>query len=242
MSEQRPEQPSAAADARSANAPIAFRLRLGHSVLAPTTTIGALRSAIDQFNRAVRLPGLPDKLNPDVIDADKAAALVTALPMVAQKSPQLLAQRELYLTPDGLRIGTADPTTADGFAQPFELQTVDVQGQTLLARTTVPVAPQMARERVAEAKAMLSAENEKITPLEARLRAATDAVEKQRSILDELTPARQRRSALARVWWRNALELSELAGAQPETKLETETALKAVNEYLLPSGAGIPRR
>lgn len=241
MSQQRPEQSSAAVDARSADALIAFRVRLGHSVLLPATTIGALRNAIDQFNRVVRLPGLADKLNPDVIDARKATALVAALPMVAQKSPQLLAQRELYLTPDGLRIGTADPTTAESFTQPFELQMVDVQGETLLARTTVPVVPQMARERVAEAKAMLSAENERIRPLEAGLRAATDAVEKQRLILDELTPARQRRSALARVWWGNARELSELAGASPEAKAETETAFKAVSEYLLPSGVGMPR-
>lgn len=226
---------------QSADAAIGFRVRIGHSVLPPTTTLGALRAAVEQSNGGFRLPGLPDRLNPDIIDVDKAAALVAALPAIVQRSPQLLAGRELFINHAGLRIGASDPTTVAGFAQPFDLQVVDVQGETLLARSTVPAVTQMARERAAEARAALSAENERIRPLEARLRAATGAAEQERAILAELTPALWRRSALARAWWANARETSDLPGADAAAKAETEAALKAVNDYLLPGGAGMSR-
>jgi hypothetical protein len=245
MSQPQPESPRGVlgTETQSADAAIAFRVRIGHSVLAPTTKLSALRAAIEKSNRGLSQPGLTDTLNPDIIDVDKAMALLAALPAIVRRSPQLLAGRELYLTNAGLRIGSADPTTLDGFNRPFDLEVEDIQGDTLLARSTVPVVLQLARERAAEAKIGLMAENARIKPLEARLQAevAANAVEKQRSILDELTPARQRRSALARVWWGNARELSERPGADAAAKAETEAALRAVNEFLLPSGAGMPR-
>lgn len=242
MAQQPPERPAVTGmTAPAADAAIAFPVRIGHAVLAPAATFGALRAAIDRSNRDYRLADLGDHLNPDVIDADKAAALVAALPAIAKRSPQLLGGRELYLNPTYLRIGTADPTTAAGFAQPFDLETVDLQGQTLLARATVPTVPDMARERAAEAKSRLTAEHARIGPLEARLGAASASVEQQRAILGELTPARSRRSALARVWWNIARDSSERAGTDAAAKAEAEAALKAVNEYLLPTGAGMSR-
>ena len=221
--------------------PIGFRVRIGHAVLPATTDRAALRVAIEQANRGYAQPGLADALNPDVIDADKAAALVAALPAIAKLAPQQLAGRELLLSHAPLRIGTSDPTTAASFSQPFELQVVDVQGETLLARSTVPLVPEMARARAAEARARLAAENERIRPLEARLQAAAGAVDRQRAVLDELTPAQQRRSALARVWWSNARELSEAPGADAAAKADATAALKAVDAYLLPGGGGMSK-
>ena len=225
----------------SASEPIGFRVRIGHTVLPATTERDALRAAIEQANRGYTQPGLPDALNPDVIDADKAAALVAALPAIAKLAPQVLAGRELLLSHAPLRIGAADSTTAASFAQPFELQVVDVQGETLLARSTVPLVPEMARARAIEAKAQLATENERIRPLEARLHAAAGAVDRQRAVLDELTPALQRRSALARTWWSNARELSKAPDADAAAKAEAAAALKAVDEYLLPGGGGMSK-
>jgi hypothetical protein len=248
MSQQQPERsvvPSVAMPsaqlAPSAGTAIGFRLRIGHTTLPPTTTGGGLRAAIEQANLGFRRPGLDDTLNPDIIDADKATALVAALPGIARRSPQLLAGRELSLSHAGLRIGAADATTAASFAKPFELEVVDIKGDTLLARATVPVVLQLARERAAQAKAELAIENQKIVPLQAKLRAAADVIEDKRAILDELTPALWRRSALARAWSANARELSEQPGADAEAKAQTEAASKAVKEYLLPTGAGMPR-
>jgi len=87
----------------------------------------------------------------------------------------------------------------------------------------------------------LAAENERIRPLEARLHAAAGAVDRQRAVLDELTPALQRRSALARVWWSNAHALGEAPDADAAAKAEAAAALKAVDEYLLPGGGGMSK-
>lgn len=225
----------------SASEPIGFRVRIGHTVLPASTERGALRAAIEQANRGYTQPGLPDALNPDVIDVDKAAALVAALPAIAKLAPQLLAGRELLLNHAPLRIGVADPTTAASFAQPFMLQVVDVQGETLLARSTVPLVPEMARARAIEAKAQLAAESERVGPLEARLQAAEGAVDRQRAVLDELTPALQRRSALARTWWSNARALGEAPDADAAAKADAAAALKAVDDYLLPGGGGMSK-
>jgi hypothetical protein len=242
MSQPPAERPVASSvAAQSDQAMLGFRVRIGHTALPPTTTIGALRAVVEQSNRGFRQPGLADALNPDIIDTNKAAALVAAVPALAQKSPKLLAGRELYLNHAGLRIGAADATTAASFAKPFELEVVDVQGETLLARATVPVVPQLAQERATEAKVKLATEQQRIGPLEAKLRAAAGVVEQQRAILDELTPALWRRSALARVWLANARELSDQPGADAEAKAQMEAASKAVNDYLLPTGAGMPR-
>lgn len=192
---------------------------------------GALRAAIDRSKHDYRLADLGDHLYPDVIDADKAAAPVaaTARRPRAVPEPNLSANRH------------ADPTTAAGFAQPFDLETVDVQGQTLLTRATVPTVPDMAREGATEAKRRLTAEHARIGPLEARLGAASASVEQQRAILSELTPARSRRSALARVWWSIARESSERAGTDAAAKAEAGAALRAADQYLLPTGAGMSR-
>ena len=241
MSQQPPDGPGNAGSAAPAtDAPIGFQVRLGHSQLAPATTMAALRAAIDASNRGFRVEGLPDALNPDVIDPDKAAALLLALPTIARKSPQLLAGRELLLTHGPLQIGSADPTTAASFARPFDLEVVDVQGETLLARSTVLPVPEMARLHAAEAREKLRAEKELIALLEARLSGAAD-VGQQRKLLDDLTPAQWRRSALARAWLINARAVSDRPGAGAAAKAETDAALKAVNDDVLPSGTGMPR-
>jgi hypothetical protein len=227
--------------AQRSDAAVGYRLRVGHATLPATTTFGALRAAVERSNGEFRTSGLPDRLNPDVIDVDKATALVAALPAIVQRSPQLLAGRELLLSHADLRIGAADPTTADAFSHPFDLEIADVQGDTLLARATVPVVPQLARERAAEARARLAAENERIAPLEGRLDAAGADVAQQRAILEQLTPARWRRSALARVWWSNAREASQAASADAAAKADLEAARRALDAYLLPGGVGMPR-
>ena len=221
------------------DAEIGVRLRLGQTQLAPSTKASALRAAIEASNRGLRLPDLADSLNPDIVDADKAAAFVARLPGLAKQSPQLFAGRELLLGHGPLQIGSADPTTAASFADPFELQVVDVQGETLLARTTVTALPALARERAAEARARLLAENERVVALEARLGAA-GAVEEQRKLLDTLTPARSRRSALARTWLVNARALSEQPEADAASKADAMAATKAAKDYALPGRGSMP--
>jgi hypothetical protein len=242
MSQPARERPPAAnLAASSADTPLAVGVRIGHTVLPPTATMGALRLAIEEFNKRSRLPGLVDELNPEVIDVDKALALMTAVPALAKKSPKQFAGLELSLSSGSLQIGSANPSLLASFAKPFKLEVVEVKGTSLLARTTVPLMPQLARKRSTEAQRQLVIENQLIEPLEAKLRAAPDLAEQKRAILDELTPALWRRSALARSWLDNARFLNEQPGAGVAEKAEVEAARKAVTDYLLVgAGAGMP--
>ncbi len=224
---------------RFADAPIGFRVRLGHNSLESTTTLAAFRAALEVWNTSNRVVDLPDSLNPDIIDVDKAFALIVALPAIAAQSPQLMARHVLFLNHGPLRIGATDPTAAADFARPFKLEADDIQGETLLAKSTVPTVARLARANAVSSKARLLIEHAKIITLEKRLEAASDSIAAQRAILADLTPALWRRSALARVWWSNAVALSQSHGAGAESLADADAAVKALNTYLLPSGPGM---
>lgn len=215
-------------------------VRIGHALLRKGTTAAALGAAIEDYNRDLRLPGLPDHLNPEIIDAAKATSLLAALMRHPQSSLQQLAGKALHLSYAGLRVGAAAPTTPDSFSMPFGLEVVDIQGETVLARVNVPSVMQIVRERSAEARKQLAAEVQQVQSLEPRLRAAA-GTDQDKRLLDELTLVRRRRSAVARVWQASARELSELAVADTAAKADYEAASKAASEYLLPGGVGMPR-
>jgi hypothetical protein len=241
MSQLTPQPPAVRdAAAPAADAPIQVGVRIGHTVLPPTATFKALRAAIEQSNSRFRLAGLVDELNPDIIDVDKALALMAFVPTFAKKAPKRFASRLLYLSNGGLRIGSADASMAAGFFGPFKLEVEEVKGELLLARSTVPVVPQLARERSTQAQSQLAAENARIDQLEVAMQAAPEASEQRRAMLNERTQALWRRSALVRSWSANAELLNRQLGAGAAAKAEVEAAEKAVKKYLLVGAGGMP--
>jgi hypothetical protein len=216
-----------------------FKLRLVHRIVEPGTPLADVRAAIEAFNAETRLPGLDDRLNPDIVDADKAQALLAALPSLPPASLQPLAGRMLMLNADGLKLGASAPTSAADFGRPFDLQIEDVQGETVLGRVTVPDDLRLARQRAADAKAQLPAADQQVRALEARLQAAPTA-DQQGALQAELLTARYKRSALARCWRAHAKTISEQAGADAAAKGELDAATKAVSEYLVLPRTGMP--
>lgn len=216
----------------------AFKLRLVHTIVEPGTSLAAVRATIEGFNRDMRLPGLDDRLNPDIVDADKALALLAALPSLPPASLQPLAGRMLMLNADGLKLGTSAPTSPADFGRRFDLQIEDVQGETVLGRVTVPDDLGLARQRAADAKAQMPAANQQVQALQARLQAATTA--EQSAIQSELFTARYKRSALARAWRNHAKTVSERSGADSAAKADLDAASKALSDYLVLPRTGMP--
>jgi hypothetical protein len=215
-----------AAPPPSAAALHGISLRIGEQVV-PLSTPAArdLREAIEAANHRNRVEGLPDTLNPSIIDADKAARFVAALPAQPAETLERLSGHELAVDWSDLGLGAADPTRADAFSAPFRLIIDDVQGRQVIAHTTVPVDPALAKSRAADAKAAFDAAQADVTAMEAVHPMPTGA-----------SSARWRRSQAAFAWRLNAAAWAKSAPQDKQAATSLATAKAAVANYTMPSG------
>jgi hypothetical protein len=218
---------------------IDFKLRAGHDSVAASGDRAAILGLIEQSNRGNRLDGLPDHLNPDVIDPQKAEAMIAALARLPAEMLRPLEGRALYLNSAGLMIGAAAPSRAASFAEPFGFEIADVQGDTVLARLTVRTDCPLAQQRAAEARARIAAANDEVGSLEAGL-PAISGTDKEADALGALSAAKSRRFAIARAWRQNAEAWTKCASADPAAKADFEASLAAVKSYIVPPGSGMP--
>jgi hypothetical protein len=215
--------------------PLDIKLRVGHAVLNNPVQLSDLAAAIDKANAQVRLENLPDHLNPGIIDRDKAQAFVDALSRLSEDSLKPLSGQALLLDYDGLMLGASAPTLSATFAQPFKIEVVDVQRSAVLARVSAQPDCDLARSRVAEARARVKSLEEEVKRLESQSSATPDA-----ATLSVLSAARLRRFAAARAWEQNARAWSDCPQADSNSKTDLADATRAVSAYAVPSGRGMP--
>lgn len=220
--------------------PISLKLRAGHAQLEASARRADLLAAIEQSNRKARLANLPDHLDPEIIDPEKALAFRAGLSRLPAQLLQPLSGRTLLLNYPDLLVGASAPTDPSTFAQPFKLEVVDVQGDVVLARTLTQVDCRLARARLAEAKARLNGAELEVRQLQARLPELSGAPEKEHATLLALSTARLRRFALAQVWEQNARLCLDCPGAGPTDRQDWEAATHAVADYAQPRSSGMP--
>lgn len=182
--------------------PSELRLRIDRSIIRATDK-AAVASAISAANLRARSAGLPDAVNPSLIDPAKAEALLTALTGPSSAALAPLAGRALWLDPTALRIGTSSPTTVASFSGPITLEVTHDHGETVSARAAVPVDCDLARARAADAR---------------RLTQQADR-DYQAATGDAVMPVRLRRQALSWAWFDNA---SAYAACAPNDKVAAE--------------------
>src|SRR4051812_795618 len=100
--------------------PMGIKVRAGHTVVDGAAWRAGLPAALEKSNRRRRLEGLPDHLNPQIIDPDKASAFLEALARLPAAALEPLAGRALYLNSAGLMLGVSAPTRPATFAEPFD--------------------------------------------------------------------------------------------------------------------------
>ena len=207
-----------------------LRIRVGHAVL-DASDATAIAAAVAASNSAERIEGLPDALNPGIIDPAKAAALLASLRGTAANTAAVLAGGALYLNAPALRIAATAPTTAASFAQPFRLEVQEVQGDTVLARATVAPDCDLARAQAAAARASMAAAEQAVTASE-RQNSGDSAA------LRALSDARARRYAIAQAWRENAAAMVECGDEVAAADLRA--AERAARVTLVPPHTGMP--
>lgn len=173
----------------------------------------AFRAAIDAANRVNRVDGVPDTLNPGIVDADKAAGFVASLSSLPAATAAQLDGHELALDADPLGLSAAAPTRADAFAH--ATVTVDsVQGRHVLARSGVVPDAALARARAGEARAALAQAGSRRSG-----------------------GVRRRQSLIAGAWYLNAEAWSRASPGDPAAQVEFSDAGAAIKAFAMPSGA-----
>jgi hypothetical protein len=225
---------------RNMNLPKDLKLRAGRTELGATAPKFQLLAAIERSNQQARLEGLPDYLNPEIIDADKAQALLSAIANSPADTSLSLAQHTLYLNYPGLMIGSSAPTRPANFVSPLKIKIDDVQGELVLAQADVPLDCPLARDRAGDARTRFKEADGQLKELEKQIAAAGRSTEKQRQVLAEVSLAQRRRFAIAQVWRQNAAAWASCPDTDKGAKADLDAASRALRTSVVVGGAGMP--
>jgi hypothetical protein len=216
-----------------------MKLRLPPAVFDAREWPTKLGEAVARSNDKAHVDGLPDHLNPQIIDPAKAESFLRALSGRSADELRPFAGRILALNVGRLMIDASAPTRPETFSQPFQIEINDVQGDVVHVRLTLKVDCALARQRAAEARAQFQTTDEEVKTLESRATKAAGSGSEPQAV-DAVSKAGRRRSALAHAWRQNAEALSKCPEADASAKSDFEAASRAVNTYGLLMGGGMP--
>jgi hypothetical protein len=131
-----------------------------------------------------------------------------------------------------MQIGVTAPTTLASFAQPFQLEVEDVQGETVLAHATVSVDCDLARTHVGQARAGLAKAERTVKALEGA--GGNDA-----AALRAVSDARAVRFAIVQTWRENAAAVVQCSGGAA-AQADLAAAERAVQATIVPPHTGMP--
>ncbi len=195
-----------------------WKVEIGRAVLDASSPEAV--AAIEAENARNSLPGLPDELNPRMIDTAKWRALVGAL---SPGAAEVLGGRPLFLDPVGLRIAASSPTKPASFGPSTRLTAGDTVGDAIMARSDAPYDCDLARARAQAARKQTQGADQQVKALESRQEAA--AME------------RQVRYAAALAWRENATAAAGCQPGDPQAAAEQRAAEQAASDFILLGGS-----
>lgn len=228
-----PDDPPSPQDALTPGLKMLLQRRIGllasaMHLAAGAATPASLRAALGANAEHVRLPGLPDDLNPLVLDAARVEAFIEGLPCQPETVLSRLDSRWLALGVEGMHLSAASPVDAATIAGGYQLIVPDEDGSVVQATMRLPLRQDHAQSVATRAKAALRGFEAEVAALEAS--AANSST---------LAQAKWRRFAAAMVW-RDASQC--LADVNPAFGDDLNDALDAVGRYMMPPWVGMPPR
>jgi hypothetical protein len=211
--------------------------RVGHQEIAPGEgTLARVLTAVENSNARGRLPGLPDDLNPVILDAEKVKAFLNSLPAVPANDLERLRDRILYLNSSGLQLGSASAITPSILRSGYRLHVTDgPAGKIADVRLEAPIDKGLARARATKAKDTVGAMNREVEALEQKKKAGADS-----ELLIALSTAQRKRYAAASVWRDLTKALAALEPENSELQAEAKAAKEAASKYIVAPWTGMP--
>lgn len=200
---------------------------VSHGVTVALGDKADLNTFVTAANQKARIKGLPDALNPGIIDADKLGAFVAVLGAQPESVRTALAGHTLNVGASGLGVLSVEPTRVEAFGTGYRLTIERIVGQRVLARANVLFDAGLAKQRTADAEDAVTAAN-----------LAVLAVEGGKADPDGLSAGgvRWRRAQAASAWRIVANAWVSAEPADRAAKKAAAEARKAAMAYDMPSG------
>lgn len=205
-----------------------FGLRAGRATLPASAAPAELRAFVATANAARRIEGLPDDMNPALLDPDKVVHMAAGLPRLPAATLARLAGHDLYLDDPGLQTHAAFPSHPENFDTGFHLDIDEIQGRTVLARVDLKPDPGLARERTRNAALRFGALSDDVARMEHAKPPDPGA----------LRLAKERRLAVARYWRMNARAWAQGAPGDPAAPEAAAAADAAARAAAIPPRSG----
>lgn len=201
--------------------------------------------ACESLNTSARIKDLSDHLNPNLIDPAKLIAFLRYFPHLPANSLAQFSEQTILLEDEALSLSRIDPISPESFEAGFELNITEWMYDTIMIlKLRIVKDADMAKTLIQEAKQVLTQSSQEIESLEeSRFRIQGDDPQTLRSILDDLSHARMRRSALATTWLRNAKALAQLhpdEDSYQEDMQKAQSAFDLFYEQPPMGGMGMP--
>jgi hypothetical protein len=202
----------------------------GVRVLPTEATAERLREAVEAHNHASRLEGHPDELNPVTLDPERVIAFVEGLPRLPEAVLARLGGRTLALGTAGYALSSSSPVSAQAVEHGYSLSLPDEDEAVVKATLHADVSREACEALAARAEQSARASDAEVESLGAR-----------GAPPGEVTAARWRRFAAAKVWETAARSVCEVAPKDREAKKRWKAASQAVKGWVTPPWAGMRR-
>jgi hypothetical protein len=210
-----------------------LRVRIGGASVDAADT-DAVARAIEAANAHQHWNGVPESLNPRLLDTGRVLALLAAIEKLPAAPRALLGHHAVLLDTPGLPVRASSPTTPASFTKLTGVEVGDVQGDAAEIRLTMPLDCALARQNAEAAKQAVETVSGDVAGLEkARRTAAGDALTKA---MDDLGAAKRARFLLAIAWHENAQADAGCRPGDAEAKAGLAAAAKARRDYVVPTG------
>lgn len=183
--------------------------------------------AIASHAELSRLQGLPDDLNPLILDPERVLAFIEGLPQQTENVLHKLENKFVALGSEGLRLSVTSPIEAASIATGYELLLPVKDGLVISAALRTSVRHSFAQAIAAKAKNTLDDVVQEVKRLE-----------ESGAFYTELSQAKWRRFAIATVW---RLATASLAEVDRRYRSEAKEAAKQASAFVTPPWVELPR-
>jgi hypothetical protein len=191
-------------------------------------TMEAILAAVARHDAGARIPGLPDELNPFVLDPARVRAFVEGLGAVPAAVLDRLDDRAIVLASEGLGLSTSSVVDAEAIARGYTLDLPADLGSMVQPGLRAPIDVNLGRTRAARARDAVARFDAEVAQLEREKRDA------------EAFEAKHRRFAAAKVWAAASRALSAMDPADGALAEEARAAIEAVRRFVVRPRTGMP--
>jgi len=208
----------------------------GHDIHPSESATAEVMAAVEGSAKSGRLDGLPDDLNPAVLDKGKVSAFLSALSKVPPSTLERLRGSTLYLNDPRLKLYAYSEAAAAALSQGYTLDVMAaVPGELAQAHLEVTIDPKATRARASRAKHAMEEADRAVAGLE------KGSPNPDSASLVALSSAKRKRYAAATAWRELIAALAKRHPDDLHLQSELSQSREAASRYIVAPWTGMPQ-